>query len=132
MRGSLVACIGAIEAIVASQSSVFLRLNVLFVSILVIYVFSGLLGVLLGYVNQVVGQGVMVDLRQALHSHLQRLSVRFYTNTRTGEILSRISTDVNAVQMAVTGTFRPRPASASAATIARAKPHQVVAPAADR
>ena len=81
------------------------RLNVLFVSILVIYVVSGLLGVLLGYVNQVVGQGVMVDLRQALHAHLQRLSVRFYTNTRTGEILSRISTDVNAVQMAVTGTF---------------------------
>ncbi len=81
------------------------RLNVLLVAILAIYVVSGLLGVLLGYVNQVVGQGVMVDLRQTLHTHLQRLSVRFYTNTRTGEILSRISTDVNAVQMAVTGTF---------------------------
>ena len=66
---------------------------------------SATLGVLESYVNQVMGQGLMHRLRADLHSHLQRLSVRFYTSTRTGEILSRISTDVNAVQQAVTGTF---------------------------
>ncbi len=66
---------------------------------------SALLGVVVGYVNQSVGQGVMYRLRQDLHGHLQRLSMRFFTQTRTGEILSRISTDVNGVQQAVTGTF---------------------------
>jgi ATP-binding cassette subfamily B protein len=66
---------------------------------------SALLGVGMGYVNQSVGQSVMYRLRQDLHGHLQRLSMRFFTQTRTGEILSRISTDVNGVQQAVTGTF---------------------------
>ncbi|MCH7526936.1 MAG: hypothetical protein IID39_05825 [Planctomycetes bacterium] len=73
--------------------------------LIVVVVTSGLLGVLRGYVNQRVGQGVMFRLRTDLHDHLQRLPVRFYTQTRTGEILSRVSTDVNGVQQAVTGTF---------------------------
>ncbi len=66
---------------------------------------SSLLGVVQSFVNQTIGQGVMHRLRSRLHDHLLRLSVRFYTSTRTGEILSRVSTDVNAVQQAVTGTF---------------------------
>jgi ATP-binding cassette, subfamily B, bacterial len=66
---------------------------------------SSLLGVVQSFVNQAIGQGVMHRLRSRLHDHLLRLSVRFYTSTRTGEILSRVSTDVNAVQQAVTGTF---------------------------
>lgn len=70
-----------------------------------IVVASALLGVVQSYRNQQIGQGVMHAMRADLHAHLQRLSVRFYTSTRTGEILSRISTDVNGVQQAVTGTF---------------------------
>ncbi|MDA1010063.1 MAG: ABC transporter ATP-binding protein, partial [Chloroflexi bacterium] len=66
---------------------------------------SALLSVAQSYINQVIGQGVMLRLRSDLHGHLQRLPVRFFTQTRTGEILSRVSTDVNAVQQAVTGTF---------------------------
>ena len=66
---------------------------------------SAFLGVAETWVNQRVGQGLMHQLRADLHAHLQRLSVRFYTSTRTGEILSRIATDVNAVQQAITGTF---------------------------
>ncbi len=81
------------------------RITTLFAVIATMYIVSALLGVLQAYINQVIGQGIMVDLRRQLHDHLQRLSVRFYTTTRTGEILSRISTDVNAVQQAVTGTF---------------------------
>ncbi|MPZ99563.1 MAG: ATP-binding cassette domain-containing protein [Dehalococcoidia bacterium] len=77
----------------------------IFVIMAGLYLASGLLGVLLGYVNQLVGQSVMYDVRAALHRHLQRLPVRFYTATRTGEIMSRIVTDVNTVQQAVTGTF---------------------------
>ncbi|MDA0301537.1 MAG: ABC transporter ATP-binding protein [Chloroflexi bacterium] len=66
---------------------------------------SALLGVGESWVNQTIAQGLMHRLRADLHDHLQRLSLRFYTSTRTGEILSRISTDVNGVQSAVTGTF---------------------------
>ena len=66
---------------------------------------SALIGVGQSYLNQVIGQGVMLTLRSDLHAHLQRLPVRFFTRTRTGEILSRVSTDVNAIQNAVTGTF---------------------------
>ncbi|GMU40886.1 MAG: multidrug ABC transporter ATP-binding protein [Chloroflexota bacterium] len=78
------------------------RLLAIFVALVI---GSALLGVAQSYTNQVIGQGVMLRLRSALHEHLQRLSARFYTQTRTGEILSRISTDVNAVQQSVTGTF---------------------------
>jgi ATP-binding cassette subfamily B protein len=69
------------------------------------YLASALLGVLRGYFNQLIGQGVMLNLRFALHDRLQRVSVRFYTETKTGEILSRVTADVNAVQDAVTNTF---------------------------
>ena len=81
------------------------RIDLLFIGLIAAVLASGLLGVALGYVNQAIGQGVMYRLRADLHAHLQRLSVRFFTQTRTGEILSRVSTDVNGVQNAVTGTF---------------------------
>jgi ATP-binding cassette subfamily B protein len=81
------------------------RITMLSVASIAMLVGAALLGVLQAYINQTIGQGIMVDLRSSLHDHLQRLSVRFYTSTRTGEILSRISTDVNAVQQSVTGTF---------------------------
>jgi ATP-binding cassette, subfamily B, bacterial len=68
------------------------RLSQIFLVVATLIVASALLGVLLAYVNQAVGQGVMMRLRSDLHAHLQRLPVRFYTSTRTGEILSRIST----------------------------------------
>ncbi|MEX1021682.1 MAG: ABC transporter ATP-binding protein [Dehalococcoidia bacterium] len=80
-------------------------LDVLVAIFAAIVVSSALLQVGQSYVNQVIGQGVMVRLRSDLHAHLQRLPVRFFTQTRTGEILSRVSTDVNAVQQSVTGTF---------------------------
>ncbi len=79
--------------------------TVTFAAIVVLYVAAGVLGVVLGYINQTIGQGVMFNVRAHLHAHLQRLSVRFYTATRTGEILSRIVTDVNTMQQAVTSTF---------------------------
>ena len=65
---------------------------------------SGLIGVGQSYLNNTVGQSVMRDLRVRLYSHLQRQSLRFFTATRTGEIQSRISNDVNGVQQVVTNT----------------------------
>ena len=53
--------------------------------------------------NQV-GQSVMHDLRAAVFRHLQRLSLAFFTRTRTGEVQSRISNDIGGVQSVVTNT----------------------------
>jgi ATP-binding cassette, subfamily B, bacterial len=57
------------------------------------------------YVANVVGQRVMRDYRNALYSHLQDMSLRFFTATRTGEIQSRLSSDVAGVQAVVTDTL---------------------------
>jgi ATP-binding cassette, subfamily B, bacterial len=81
------------------------ELTQLFVIFAILVIGSAFLSVLQSYVNQIVGQGVMHRLRSAIHNHLQRVSVRFYTATRTGEILSRVGTDVNGVQQSLTGTF---------------------------
>ena len=67
-------------------------------------VVTSLLGVWQSYLSNVVGQNVMNDLRQALYTHLQWMPLRFFTETRTGEIQSRIGNDVNGVQSVVTDT----------------------------
>ncbi len=65
---------------------------------------SGALGLWQTYVNNLVGQSVMQDLRNSLYAHLQHMSLRFFTSTRTGEIQSRLSNDVNGVQAVLTDT----------------------------
>ena len=70
----------------------------------VLPIVSSLLGVWQSYLSNVVGQRVMDDLRLALYSHLQWMPLRFFTDTRTGEIQSRIGNDVNGVQSVVTDT----------------------------
>ena len=68
-------------------------------------VIAGLIGVLQESLTARVGQGIMFDLRNQLYRHLQRMSLRFYTSTRSGEIVSRINNDVNAVRGVATGTL---------------------------
>jgi ATP-binding cassette subfamily B protein len=65
---------------------------------------TGLIGVGQTYLNTLIGQSVMQDLRNALYGHLQRMPLRFFTSTRTGEIQARLSSDVNGVQQVVTDT----------------------------
>jgi ATP-binding cassette subfamily B protein len=65
---------------------------------------TGLIGVGQTYLNTVIGQNVMQDLRNALYEHLQRMPLRFFTSTRTGEIQARLSSDVSGVQQVVTDT----------------------------
>jgi ATP-binding cassette, subfamily B, bacterial len=62
------------------------------------------LGVWQAWLSNVVGQRVMEDLRLALYRHLQWMPLRFFTETRTGEIQSRVSNDVGGVQSVVTDT----------------------------
>jgi ATP-binding cassette subfamily B protein len=66
---------------------------------------SGGLGVLQTYWSNKVGQNVMRDLRDTVYEHLQGLSLRFFTNTKTGEIQSRLSNDVGGIQTVVTTTL---------------------------
>src|SRR6201996_2333420 len=56
------------------------------------------------YVSTTVGQRVMHDLRTAVYSHLQRMSLAFFTRTRTGEVQSRIANDIGGMQATVTTT----------------------------
>jgi ATP-binding cassette subfamily B protein len=67
-------------------------------------ILTSAVGVWQTYLSNVVGQRVMNDLRVALYRHLQRMPLRFFTETRTGEIQSRISNDVGGVQSVVTDT----------------------------
>jgi ATP-binding cassette subfamily B protein len=69
-----------------------------------IAVVSGVLGVVQTLLSNQVGQRVMHDLRAAVFRHLQRLSLAFFTRTRTGEVQSRISNDIGGVQGVVTST----------------------------
>ena len=67
-------------------------------------VVTGGLGIVQTYLTNLIGQRVMRDLRDRLYSHLQSLSLGFFTDTRTGEIQSRIANDVGGVQNVVTNT----------------------------
>ncbi|MGW5201773.1 ABC transporter ATP-binding protein [Streptomyces spiralis] len=56
------------------------------------------------YLSAKVGQLVMHDLRTAVYAHLQRMSLAFFTRTRTGEVQSRIASDIGGMQVTVTTT----------------------------
>lgn len=66
---------------------------------------DGLVGIGQRYLSSRVGESVIVDLRIALYEHMQKLSLRFFTNVKTGELISRLDNDVIGAQRAVTGTF---------------------------
>jgi ATP-binding cassette subfamily B protein len=72
--------------------------------IIAIAIVTGVLGVIQTLLSNQVGQRVMHDLRAAVFRHLQRLSLAFFTRTRTGEVQSRISNDIGGVQSVVTNT----------------------------
>jgi len=80
------------------------KLNLYVGLMIVLPIITGLIGVGQSYLNNLIGQHVMQDLRNALYAHLQRMPLRFFTATRTGEIQSRLSNDVGGVQAVVTDT----------------------------
>src|SRR5947208_1695497 len=92
---------GVLHAIERSDTS---KLSYLAGGMIAIAVATGVLGVLQTLLSNQVGQRVMHDLRAAVFRHLQRLSLAFFTRTRTGEVQSRISNDIGGVQNVVTNT----------------------------
>ncbi len=80
------------------------KLNLYVGLMIVLPIITGLIGVGQSYLNNVIGQNVMQDLRGALYAHLQSMPLRFFTETRTGEIQSRLANDIGGVQAVVTDT----------------------------
>ena len=79
-------------------------LTILVFGLIGIAVFTGILGVFQTWLSNQVGQRVMHDLRTTVYRHLQRLSLAFFTRTRTGEVQSRIANDIGGVEGVVTST----------------------------
>ena len=85
----------------ASMPAVLLGVGGMIASALV----AGAVGVYQGYLNSLVGEGIMRDIRTSMVAHLHRMSLPFFTNTKTGEIMNRVSNDVDSVDNIVTGTL---------------------------
>ena len=92
---------GVLQAIERHQTT---RLSLLAAGMIAIAIATGVIGVWQTLLSNQVGQRVMHDLRAAVFRHLQRLSLAFFTRTRTGEVQSRISNDIGGVQNVVTST----------------------------
>ena len=80
------------------------QLNLLALALLAIPVLSGLIDVGQRYLNARIGEGIIFDLRQQMYDHLTRMALRFFTHTKSGEIVSRFNNDVVGAQNAITGT----------------------------
>ena len=79
-------------------------LTALVAGMVAIPVITGALGVWQTLLSNQVGQSVMHDLRTSVYRHLQRLSLAFFTRTRTGEVQSRIANDIGGIDNVVTST----------------------------
>jgi ATP-binding cassette, subfamily B, bacterial len=73
-------------------------------ALIAIPIVNGALNVAQAYLTEVVGNRVLQELRDQLFEHLERLSLAFYTATRSGEVQSRLANDVGGVQTTITST----------------------------
>src|SRR3954452_5563562 len=117
-RLSVVLALIALSAVISLASPFLLRrildyaipqrdnaeLTLLVAGMIAVSIATGALGVAQTWLSNIVGQRVMHDLRAQVYRHLQRLSLAFFTRTRTGEIQSRIANDIGGVQTVVTTT----------------------------
>jgi len=86
---------------VIGQSNLSLLLP-LIIALILIYAFGELANFGDQYIRHVIGERFLFDLRVHLYEHLQRLSLAFYDRTATGELMSRVSNDVNALEQFIT------------------------------
>ncbi|MEE8046476.1 MAG: ABC transporter ATP-binding protein, partial [Dehalococcoidia bacterium] len=89
-------------AIPNADRGLLVRLTVAMVGIAIL---SGALGLAQTYLNMRTGLTVMEDLRLTVYAHLQKLPLSFFTSTRTGDLQTRISSDVASTQMTLTDTL---------------------------
>jgi ATP-binding cassette subfamily B protein len=79
-------------------------LSLLVGGMIAVSILSGVIGVAQTWISNQVGQRVMHDLRAAVYGHLQRMSLAFFTRTRSGEVQSRIAYDIGGIDDVVTST----------------------------
>jgi len=81
------------------------KLNILALGLVLIPIMTGVIRIVQRKLNAAIGEGVIYDLRVSLYQHLQRMSLRFFTNTKTGELMSRLNSDVVGAQNAISNTI---------------------------
>nr|MDP9493965.1 ABC transporter transmembrane domain-containing protein [Actinomycetota bacterium] len=81
------------------------QLTTLGLGMILVPLISALVGVAQRWWSSRVGEGIIFDLRRELFAHLQRMSLRFFTATKTGELMNRLNSDVEGSQSAITGTL---------------------------
>jgi ATP-binding cassette subfamily B protein len=81
------------------------RLIFLASALLLIPAFGGLIVIMQRRLNAIIGEGVIFDLRVGLFSRLQQMSLRFFTTTKVGELISRLNNDVVGAQNAISNTI---------------------------
>src|ERR1700733_151922 len=108
---SLLSVIGALLVRRVFDNALFVRggpdltaLYPLVAALIAIPIVNGVLNVGQAYLTEVVGNRVLQELRDRLFEHLERLSLAFYTATRSGEVQSRLDNDVGGVQTTITST----------------------------
>jgi len=74
-------------------------------ALLLLPILDGIIGVFQRRLNATIGEGVIFDLRSALFSRLHRMSLRFFTNTKVGELMSRLNNDVVGAQNAISNVI---------------------------
>ena len=80
------------------------ELTLLVGGMIALSIIGGVIGVAQTWISNLVGQRVMHDLRASVYAHLQRMSLAFFTRTRTGEVQSRIANDIGGIDSVVTST----------------------------
>ena len=89
----------------AIENSDVRQLTFLGIGMVTVPLVNALVGVIQRWLASRVGEGIIFDLRRELYAHLQRMSLRFFTATKTGELMNRLNSDVVGAQQAITGTF---------------------------
>ncbi|NNC43940.1 MAG: ABC transporter ATP-binding protein [Acidimicrobiia bacterium] len=81
------------------------RVTLLGIGMVAVPLLNGAIGLVQRWASSTAGEGIIFDLRRQLFGHLGSMSLGFFTNTRTGELNSRLNNDVVGAQQAITGTL---------------------------
>jgi len=66
---------------------------------------ANLIGVVESYINTWIAQHITYDMRNQMYSHLQKMSQRFFTTSRQGDVITRMTSDIDGVRQVITNTF---------------------------
>ena len=90
------------EGLLQQDLTVLIRLIGLSFGVLII---ANLISVVESYVNVWMAENITFDMRNKMYSHLQRMSYRFFTTSKQGDIITRMTSDIGGVQSVLTGTW---------------------------